>query len=97
VWTCDAQGTMGAALLFLTKPVLVLQAKRLDELDRLYRDEALARKKTHNAMEDLKVSWHLVLRRFSDASRTGRLQMPHQQRSCTSRAVAAESGLKVGR
>ena len=31
------------------------QAKRLDELDRLYRDEALARKKTHNAMEDLKV------------------------------------------
>jgi hypothetical protein len=32
-----------------------LQAKRLDELDRLYRDEALARKKTHNAMEDLKV------------------------------------------
>lgn len=31
------------------------QARRLDELDRLYRDEALARKKTHNAMEDLKV------------------------------------------
>ncbi len=34
------------------------QARRLDELDRLYRDEALARKKTHNAMEDLKAGRH---------------------------------------
>lgn len=30
------------------------QAKRLEELDKLYRDEALARKKIHNAMEDMK-------------------------------------------
>ena len=39
-----------------------LQAKRLDELDRLYRDEALARKRAHNAMEDLKArpAPHLV-------------------------------------
>jgi hypothetical protein len=30
------------------------QAKRLDELEKLYRDEALARKKIYNAMEDMK-------------------------------------------
>ena len=45
----------------LTKLNTTPQAKRLDELDRLYRDEALARKKTHNAMEDLKVGWQLML------------------------------------
>jgi hypothetical protein len=30
------------------------QAKRLEELEKLYRDEALSRKKIHNAMEDMK-------------------------------------------
>ena len=30
------------------------QAKRLEELDKLYREEAIARKKIHNAIEDMK-------------------------------------------
>lgn len=30
------------------------QAKKLEELDSLYRDEALMRKKIHNQMEDMK-------------------------------------------
>ncbi|KFM24391.1 Xaa-Pro dipeptidase [Auxenochlorella protothecoides] len=34
--------------------VVASQAKRLEELDRLYRDESLARKKAHNALEDAK-------------------------------------------
>ena len=34
--------------------VISQQAKKLEELDSLYRDEALARKKIHNAMEDMK-------------------------------------------
>lgn len=44
----------------LTGPLLLLlrarclQAKRLEELDALYRDEALMRKKIFNQMEDMK-------------------------------------------
>lgn len=34
--------------------VISQQARKLEELDSLYRDEALARKKIHNAMEDMK-------------------------------------------
>lgn len=34
--------------------VVASQAKRLEELDRLYREESLARKKAHNALEDAK-------------------------------------------
>jgi phage gp36-like protein len=32
----------------------VLQAKRLEELDRLYREEVVARKRAHNALQDAK-------------------------------------------
>lgn len=31
-----------------------MQARRLDELDRLYRDEVVARKRAHNALQDAK-------------------------------------------
>jgi phage gp36-like protein len=31
-----------------------LQAKRLEELDRLYREEVVARKRAHNALQDAK-------------------------------------------
>jgi hypothetical protein len=30
------------------------QAKRLDELEKLYREEVMARKRAHNAIQDLK-------------------------------------------
>lgn len=56
------QEPLSTTVIHLTSSTRFPQAKRLDELDRLYRDEALARKKTHNAMEDLKVGWHPVLR-----------------------------------
>jgi hypothetical protein len=31
-----------------------VQARRLDDLEKLYRDEVVARKRAHNAVEDLK-------------------------------------------
>jgi hypothetical protein len=34
--------------------LLLLQAKRLEELDRLYREEVVARKRAHNALQDMK-------------------------------------------
>jgi phage gp36-like protein len=33
---------------------VLLQAKRLEELDRLYREEVVARKRAHNALQDAK-------------------------------------------
>jgi hypothetical protein len=35
-------------------PTGYLQARRLDELEKLYREEVVARKRAHNALQDLK-------------------------------------------
>lgn len=35
-------------------PTRYLQARRLDELEKLYREEVVARKRAHNALQDLK-------------------------------------------
>lgn len=82
--------------LLVTRLCTLSQAKRLDELDRLYRDEALARKKTHNAMEDLKVGRHPVLQCSLYSHCAGQLRVLHDQHLWTGWAEAADLGLKVG-